>query len=791
MDIIEQIDEDDNVISSKLEASDKSASKEIKYGKNYKKNKKKRDKAKAKKRLLKLQDDKANDSSKNNDEFYEMLEDMGIINQTHVKGKSLGSEIIENKIPENLPIIKEVDIKDIKILGPQINKDSGQIEVPEYLKYNDPNKPAINPNDIMEYSDLVNALETIDINESDSDIVDNDDAVVTDIVETELLPADIEYDYEKLNKYFVENEEEIVDLKFDEDDLFDEAEFDIKILLAKTKKESLQDKLDNFLTENKSSAQFVDKLNKINSAERKSILKTVSSYPSKFKTSSEKNVTFASSLEIKEVESTKMFNRKNTFVNMSYYMNMHEPVIIDFDVATQRNTDFNKISLLSNNLIKEEELLTEALDIADINNILKETANKLTGGDDLLNDEIKETSSSVESSEKKEKVSRFKKDRGSRKSKRNSLILSEMSEFAISDMIVENGDTSIESLNAENEFAVYENEFVTEDVDTGLIEDEGNESFNTLYQKSLHIENNFFTKDELEEGRDYTQNIFLEQEEEYDDDFGEEDDYDLGPVEEHEFEKNFEAKKKVKEQAEAEERMLNEMVDSEYEFPEELIKAINEDKDIEVIQEPKIDYSQLRTTDEMAEAYMLGLYDDDREEFSAKHYQRVEGLPIDYSDDTHKGYIIEKLSDFEGYNEQVEILKDDISEFIKETTAITEIEGGEDEDESEEVMIDVFENSIDFSESKSNNSDVNIEDDDVNYFAFNDDSDYRLSEDVLKEDISKEYQRLKQKIIKKQQLEAATSDIVEHESRQFEPIDESGNVIKKSRFKQQRIKMNL
>ncbi|CAI8507920.1 unnamed protein product [Hanseniaspora opuntiae] len=195
----------------------------------------------------------------------------------------------------------------------------------------------------------------------------------------------------------------------------------------------------------------------------------------------------------------------------------------------------------------------------------------------------------------------------------------------------------------------------------------------------------------------------------------------------------------------------------------------------------------------MAEAYNLGLYDDDKDEFSNKNYQRVEGMVIDYTDDSHKGYIIEHVEDFKGYNEQVEILKDDIAEFIHDTQNLEKHVDSSENEEGDEVMLDIVEHDIEF---------TNDDEDDVNYFHMNDlNDDYRLDEDVLREDISKEYQRLKQKIIQMQKSEEieklksqeeAVNDVLENEDpRQFEPLDEVGNPIKKSRFKQQRIKMSI
>ncbi|OBA26704.1 hypothetical protein HANVADRAFT_2530, partial [Hanseniaspora valbyensis NRRL Y-1626] len=602
MEIIEQLDESGNIISSNVSTTingDKVD--EPKRGKNYKKNKKKRARAKAKKQEKRLKEEMELKKSETgvkshmkDDQFYEMLEDMGIINQQSKNNATENREpdVLEKEIPKDLPIIKEVDIKDIQILGPRVNSENGQVEVPDYLKYNDPTKPAIDPKDIMEYTDLIKALENVEMNEEEGgeeggeggEGGEEEDIVVNDIVETELLPAEIEYDYEKLNKYFVEDndyffdndkEVDLSNLKFDKEDLFDEEEFDIKALMAQGKKESLKDKIEEILIESKQ--HMLKYQTDIEKIETKSILKVTND---KSEDNVKKSVSFASSLQIKEFENTKMFNKRNTFVNMSYYMNLDGPIEIELDTVTQRNTDLNKISILiDNDTVEEveEEAQTETLDISEINKIMEETANKLTGGDDLTND-INNNYSEEDNSSNKEKVSRFRKDRQSRKSKRNSLMFSEMTDFAIKDIIVENNDNydepAIEPTIIEHDFVV-ENDFVDSQMDQNEDEDEeeGDESFNTIYQKSLQNGNNFFTDGELEEGREYAENIFLEQESEFLENEIEEDgieeEFDLGPVEDEEFEKNFEAKKKIKEQTDAEERALNEMVHSEYEFPEE------------------------------------------------------------------------------------------------------------------------------------------------------------------------------------------------------------------------------
>ncbi|KAF0267295.1 hypothetical protein FOG48_03645 [Hanseniaspora uvarum] len=715
-----------------------------------------------------------------NDEFGSDNNDsngiMEIVEELDDKGNTIVSKL-------DIPIIKEVDLKDIKILGPRKNMESGNVEVPEYLKHTDPSKPAIAKEDIFHMNDLVSVLEEMEIiEEQDLDEGDEDnDKIVSDITETEIILQDIHYDYDKLNKYFVDEEEDI-NLNFDEEDLYDEADFDVSKMISESKTDSFADRFEKLTLNNK--------LNKVvNNIDAKPILKrnlglTVINANNQNK----KSVSFASSLQIKEFESHKLFNRRNTFSNMAYYMYLDQSIEIEMDEVTISNTNKNKLVKHTDD-DEEEELQTESLDLGDIDDILSDTVKKLTGEDNVAVNDIvveNEVSEVVEPVvPEKKKMSRFKRE--SRREKRNSLIFTENSDFNV----FGNNDTvenAVEEVVFEKDIVFDHSDSIIEEVQN---EEEGDDSFNTLYQKSLQKTQSYFTEEELEEGRDYAQNIYIEQEEDF-----EEEEEDLGPIDEEEYEAQKQNNELLKKE---EEKALKELLEKPYEFPEELIKAINEDKDIEIIQEPKIDYSQFRTTDEMAEAYNMGLYDDEKDEFSNKNFQRVEGMAIDYTDDSHKGYIIEKLDDFKGYNEQVEVLKDDIAEFIHNTTNVNkEEEDDVDNEDDKQVMVDIVEHEIEFgSETDDHNED------EMNYFQVSDlNDDYRLNEDVLREDISKEYQRLKQKIIKsqkseeleilKKQADQVVNDVTENEdSRQFELLDEVGNPIKKSRFKQQRIKMKL
>lgn len=71
-------------------------------------------------------------------------------------------------------------------------------------------------------------------------------------------------------------------------------------------------------------------------------------------------------------------------------------------------------------------------------------------------------------------------------------------------------------------------------------------------------------------------------------------------------------------------------------------------KSNEIHVQPRIDFAQLDNLDDMARAYLLGLYDDDVED---------------------PGTVLQDTSDFEAYNKMVETLKPELNQFLKENAS--------------------------------------------------------------------------------------------------------------------------
>ncbi|CAI4473301.1 BAF_collapsed_G0017060.mRNA.1.CDS.1 [Saccharomyces cerevisiae] len=115
-----------------------------------------------------------------------------------------------------------------------------------------------------------------------------------------------------------------------------------------------------------------------------------------------------------------------------------------------------------------------------------------------------------------------------------------------------------------------------------------------------------------------------------------------------------------------------------------------------------VDYHALGgNLDDMVKAYSLGLYDDDLEE--------------------DPGTIVEKLEDFKEYNKQVELLRDEIRDFQLENQPVTM----EEEENDGNVMNDIIEH--EFPESYTNDED-----------------EVALHPDRLQEEVAIEYRRLKE-----------------------------------------------
>ncbi|CAD6623128.1 HN1_G0049920.mRNA.1.CDS.1 [Saccharomyces cerevisiae] len=157
-----------------------------------------------------------------------------------------------------------------------------------------------------------------------------------------------------------------------------------------------------------------------------------------------------------------------------------------------------------------------------------------------------------------------------------------------------------------------------------------------------------------------------------------------------------------------------------------------------------IDYHALGgNLDDMVKAYSLGLYDDDLEE--------------------DPGTIVEKLEDFKEYNKQVELLRDEIRDFQLENQPVTM----EEEENDGNVMNDIIEH--EFPESYTNDED-----------------EVALHPDRLQEEVSIEYRRLKEATASKWQ----SSSPAAHTEGELEPIDKFGNPVKTSRFRSQRLHMD-
>lgn len=216
-------------------------------------------------------------------------------------------------------------------------------------------------------------------------------------------------------------------------------------------------------------------------------------------------------------------------------------------------------------------------------------------------------------------------------------------------------------------------------------------------------------------------------------------------------------------------------------FPKEIKDAIEKvGKNEDSLRVANVDYSGLMDDmDDMVKAYSLGMYDDDLEE--------------------HPGTLVEKIEDFDGYNKQVDDLKDDIIDFKKNnpmvpingtsngggTNSATTGEPGNDsvvnDDEDDgPIMVDIVEKSLP---------------DDYCGIEEEYDDDLGLHPSNLSEVVNKEYQQLKQVMLRNMQKMTIGDKSVtilplsERREEEIEPLDENGNPIRVSRFKTQR--MNL
>ncbi|CCF57334.1 hypothetical protein KAFR_0C03420 [Kazachstania africana CBS 2517] len=197
-------------------------------------------------------------------------------------------------------------------------------------------------------------------------------------------------------------------------------------------------------------------------------------------------------------------------------------------------------------------------------------------------------------------------------------------------------------------------------------------------------------------------------------------------------------------------------------FPTEIKDVIGKlGKNEDSVHVANVDYSALgENLDDMAKAYLLGMYDDDLEE--------------------HPGTVLEKVEDFKEYNKEVDELQDDIIQFRESNPFIPFSNHDKDDEEDDNdgpMMVDVVEN-----------EDLSDIGEDKEY------EDLALHPHVLNESINIEYRRLKEQMIAK--MKELSFDDEPHKegidsSKELEPIDEFGNPIKRSRFKAQRLNLNI
>ena len=138
-----------------------------------------------------------------------------------------------------------------------------------------------------------------------------------------------------------------------------------------------------------------------------------------------------------------------------------------------------------------------------------------------------------------------------------------------------------------------------------------------------------------------------------------------------------------------------------------------------------------------------------------------------YDDDVDDpGVVLEHLNDFKQYNEQVKELESEIAEFRINNPMLSE---DNEEDDDGPIMTDIQEKDIPESYGQDDNGD-----------------DYSLSQDQLAQSVAIEYRNMKEKLVNKMRSDVSAIDPQTEEMKQIEPIDEHGNPVKQSRFRSQR-----
>ncbi|KAL6941902.1 hypothetical protein ACO0QE_003063 [Hanseniaspora vineae] len=787
------------------------------------------------------------DDLEENEEFYELLEDMGIIenkaeylnekynlnnNDTSLEKEPQIVEIIEDNdsvidgIKENAEIgrkekeeekaeqkekeedeqkvkeedeqkekeedepivqdIKEVDLGDIKILGTASSNK-------EYLKYTDPSKPAIDPKDLYTLEDIINKMDLASLESEEEEHEEEINDILKDkLSNNNTLPH---LDYERFDKYFQDHDNTDDSDSDSEASWENDSDLEYSVVPGTAASNAFQEQI---LKLRQQKLQTQDNEETSQNIVFKSILKKVVSSTSdepannKPRKGGKKSVGFAEDLDIVVVENMKEETRKNTFGMADYYGMSFSGM--DYD---------NYPEDLENSYDSTDNIKEQSTDEA-LSNLLQIPVEENTGQSSI----VENTDASSQKSEPiKPKISKFKQNRLKRdKSKRNSMLME--NDFSLNEDLATGSKEVIGSSSSGSKNLI--DNFLETLESTSLEPDNVNAKQNGIEEHHNDAESFGVTTDIVERAP-VEADIVLE---------GQplSEDKSTPTISEKEkmkvFGKSFDSlskpsfekkeKTNVNEYTASDEEQANEYQTSESDLEkpldldvlkaaerlssppaqeetasrdsqatdtsnnhhEEKAHEIQEDK-LEIIENPKVDYSQLNTMDELAQAYLMGLYDDDIV---------PQVGPYEPAIDTAEGpgFVVEKLDDFEEYNKTVEILKDEIDEFLIEKSNNDEIDENEndqmfeDAEENDEhtVMTDIIERS-DFNEEEC------------------DAEDYPLQGHVLHEQIAKDYYTQRQKIIANQRSFEQFDP--NDKSKEYEPIDEHGNPVKTSRFKSSRI----
>lgn len=654
----------------------------------------------------KLQKNPSDDTRKKEDEFdgRESTKNRSHLNQ---KAESIVGEIVE----KDSPTIKDVELNDIRIKG----NDLGLLD----RKF-DSEKPAIDPQDIYTFDDIVQQLDQTDDLE-DGEV--NETEIQFDFLAYDEGLHDSERKKEfsgvrrnGINSDNYEDEEDGDDDDDDDDDYYYEH---LPSLVPGAAQKSFMDQISKLRSERLANLKEGSNRDEEN-VRLKPILKKETS--SKENSKGKKSVGFASELDIYEVENVKGETKKNTFnfPRFPFQQQYHDYQEYTDDDSAVSTDDF------------DSELFASMLGIKEADEI-----------HDKYKDQVLEKESKPV--QNKPKVSRFKQARKNKERGAESTHTAQKQTLlSVQDSAVQNSVS-----DADNDRTVSY-EIVEKESVVGNIFEKGCAIPDTpvMGPAATRTEEENVTIHDSITGNATSR-------------FGKEMNSLRKPKKKtvkppvSVFSKTRDQKSVGESQLEEPEKPASAMNGVQIREVSEPVQDLVPGNGFEVpdndetsdFKKPSVDFQRLgNDLDDMARAYLLGMYDGDIDD---------------------PGTVVEKLDDFKHYNEEAEVLEDEIQEFIQEDG------NGEDEDlqtfneEGDEPMVtDVIEHNVeqDFDED--------------NY-------DIGLQEHTLQEEVSVQYHKMRHQMI-------AAQNGVQKSLRELElePIDEYGNPVKTSRFKSAKLKMD-